>query len=687
MTNPLLQSTDAATSLTLFDQIKPEHVAPAINALLADAQKALDTVTADSFPANWLEISKVLDVATEKLGRAWGAVSHLNSVADNPELRVAYNESLPIITEFYTALGANEQLYAKYKAIDIKTLNAEQLQAHKYAVRNFVLSGAELQGVDKERFAQIQAAQAELSQKFSENALDATESFVYYAKLDELDGVPEDVLHTAKAAAAKEGKENQYKLTLKMPCYLPVMQFATSSALREILYKANSTKASDQATFPTAEEAKKFDNSANIAQILALRHEEAVLLGFNNYAEASIATKMAKSPAEVITFLRDLGQRARPFATKDLADMRTFAAEHLNLTNPQPWDWPYIGEKLKEARYSFSEQEVKQYFTAPKVLAGLFKIVETLFDVAIREDKAPVWNDSVKFYRIERNAKLVGQFYLDPNARTGKRGGAWMDDVRARWLRPDTGVLQTPVAHLVCNFADGVDGKPALLTHDDVTTLFHECGHGLQHMLTTVNERDVSGISGVEWDAVELPSQFMENFCWEWNVLKHMTAHVDTGEPLPRALFDKMTAAKNFQSGLQTLRQIEFSLFDMLLHCEDNLKNKPDVMAMLAQVRSEVALIQPPAYSRTAHTFSHIFAGGYAAGYYSYKWAEVLSADAYAAFEEAKLTGDTDGTKTGRKYREAILESGGSRSAMDSFKAFRGREPTLDALLRHQGMA
>ena len=650
---------------------------------MADAQIALDTVTADVFPANWLEISKVLDVSTEKLGRAWGAVSHLNSVADNPELRAAYNESLPVITEFYTALGANEQLYAKYKAIDVKTLNAEQLQAHKYAVRNFVLSGAELQGAAKVRFAEIQAIQAELAQKFSENALDATEAFAYYAKIDELDGVPEDVLHTAKAAAAKDGKQDQYKLTLKMPCYLPVMQFATSSALREILYKANSTKASDQATFPTAEEAKKFDNSANIAEILAMRHEEAVLLGFNNYAEASIATKMANSPAEVITFLRDLGQRSRPFAEKDLADMRAFAAEHLTLTSPQPWDWPYIGEKLKEARYSFSELEVKQYFTAPKVLAGLFKIVETLFDVAIREDKAPVWNDSVKFYRIERASKLIGQFYLDPSARTGKRGGAWMDDVRARWLRPDTGVLQTPVAHLVCNFADGVDGKPALLTHDDVTTLFHECGHGLQHMLTTVNERDVSGISGVEWDAVELPSQFMENFCWEWDVLKHMTAHVDTGEPLPRALFDKMTAAKNFQSGLQTLRQIEFSLFDMLLHTEI----KPDFMALQAQVRKEVALIQPPAYARSAHTFSHIFAGGYAAGYYSYKWAEVLSADAYAAFEEARMNGDADGTKTGRKYREAILESGGSRSAMDSFKVFRGREPTLDALLRHQGMA
>ncbi|MEO6293129.1 MAG: M3 family metallopeptidase [Burkholderiaceae bacterium] len=683
MTNPLLQSANAATDLTPFDSIKAADVAPAMTTLLAEAQAALDKVTAADFPAQWVEIAKVLDVATEKLGRAWGAVSHLNAVADSPEFRAAYNESLPIVTEFYTALGANEQLYAKYKAIDVATLNPEQLQAHKYAVRNFVLSGAELTGAAKERFAAIQARQAELSQKFSENALDATEAFAYYANKDELGGVPDDVLHTAQALAETDGKPGQYKLTLKMPSYLPVMQFATSSALRELLYRAYTTRSSDQATFPTPEEAHKFDNSAVIAEILALRHEEALLLGYKNYAEVSVATKMAQSPTEVITFLRDLGRRARPFAEKDLADMRAFAAEQLNVTNPQPWDWPYIGEKLKEARYSFSEQEVKQYFTAPKVLAGLFKIVETLFDVAIREDSAPVWNTGVKFYRIERNSTLIGQFYLDPSARTGKRGGAWMDDVRARWLRPDTGALQTPVAHLVCNFADGVNGKPALLTHDDVTTLFHECGHGLQHMLTTVNERDVSGISGVEWDAVELPSQFMENFCWEWDVLKHMTAHVDTGEPLPRALFDKMMAAKNFQSGLQTLRQIEFSLFDMLLHTED----KPDFMAQLAQVRQEIALIQPPAYNRTAHTFSHIFAGGYAAGYYSYKWAEVLSADAYAAFEEARLTGDVEGTQTGLKYRQAILESGGSRPAMDSFKAFRGREPTLDALLRHQGMA
>jgi oligopeptidase A len=428
--------------------------------------------------------------------------------------------------------------------------------------------------------------------------------------------------------------------------------------------------------------------------LLALRHEEALLLGYRHYADVSLVPKMAESPEQVIAFLRDLGHKARPHAEKDLADLRAFAASELAMPDPQAWDWPYIGEKLKEARYAFSEQEVKPYFTAPKVLAGLFQIVETLFEVAIRRDQAPVWNPGVDFYRIERRgaqgADLVGQFYLDPAARTGKRGGAWMDDVRARWLRPDTGALQTPVAHLVCNFAEGVNGKPALLTHDDVITLFHEFGHGLHHMLTQVNERDVSGISGVEWDAVELPSQFMENFCWEWDVLKHMTAHVDTGEPLPRALFDKMLAAKNYQSGLQTLRQVEFSLFDMLLHSEPRpLVTGSDILALQQQVRQEVAVLQPPSYSRTPHTFSHIFAGGYSAGYYSYKWAEVLSADAYAAFEEAARQNghSTLDVATGRRYREAILEAGGSRPAMDSFKAFRGREPSIDALLRHQGMA
>ena len=691
MTNPLLDFSD----LPLFDSIQPEHVALAVDSLIMQADAALEKVTATNFPAEWSAIAAALDAPTERLGRAWGAVSHLNSVADTPELRAAYNAALPKVTEFWTRLGADERLYAKYKTIAPASLNAEQRQAHKNAMRNFVLSGAELNGAAKERFSAIQERQAELSQKFSENALDATDAFAYYATVDELAGVPADVVQSARDQAQAEGKEG-HKLTLKMPSYLPVMQFAESSLLREMLYRAYSTRASDQAP----PDFSKYDNSAIIREILSLRLEEAKLLGYNNFGEVSVVAKMAKSPDEVIVFLRDLAKRARPFAEKDVADLREFAASNLGLADPKPWDFAYISEKLKEERYSFSEQEVKQYFTAPKVLAGLFKIVETLFEVSIRKDTAPVWKAGVEFYRIERAGQLVGQFYLDQPARSGKRGGAWMDDVRARWLRPDTGKLQTPVAHLVCNFADGVSGKPALLTHDDVTTLFHEFGHGLHHLLTQINEHDVSGISGVEWDAVELPSQFMENFCWEWDVLDHMTAHVETGESLPRALFDKMLAAKNFQSGMQTLRQVEFSLFDMLLHTSHDPAR--DLMDLLNEVRQEVAVIQAPPYSRTAHTFSHIFSGGYAAGYYSYKWAEVLSADAYAAFEEsarsrqteASAGTNTDSTaalgtvnvETGRKYREAILEAGGSRPAMESFKAFRGREPSLDALLRHQGM-
>ena len=676
MSNPLLDF----SALPAFDRVSPADVAPAMDALLERANTALETVTAPEFPAAWTDMARVLDVATEQLGRAWGIVSHLNSVADTPELRAAYNETLPRVTEFWTRLGADERLYAKYKAMDPATLNAEQRQALKNAVRNFVLSGAELSGAAKERFAQIQERQAELAQKFSENALDATDAYAYYARADELDGVPVDVQHTALEAARAEGKDG-YKLTLKMPCYLPVMQFARSSALRERLYRAYVTRASDQAEG----DATQYDNTAVMQDILALRQEEAQLLGYANFGEVSVVPKMAESADEVIAFLRDLAQRARPYAEKDVADLRAFATEHLSLPDPQAWDWPYVAEKLKEARYAFSEQEVKQYFTAPKVLAGLFKIIETLFDVAIRPDAAPVWNPAVAFYRIERAGALVGQFYLDQPARTGKRGGAWMDDMQTRWLRPDTGALQTPVAHLVCNFASGVDGKPALLTHDDVITLFHEFGHGLHHMLTQVNERDVSGIGGVEWDAVELPSQFMENFCWEWDVLKHMTSHVDTGEPLPRALFDKMLAAKNFQSGMATLRQVEFALFDMLLHTSHDPAH--DFLPLLAQVRSEVSVLQPPAFSRTPHTFSHIFAGGYAAGYYSYKWAEVLSADAYAAFEETAGDDGLPNLETGRRYRETILEAGGSRPAMESFRAFRGREPSIDALLRHQGMA
>ncbi len=684
--NPLL----ASHELPPFDQITPPDVVPAIDALLAQSEEALAAVTQNDFPADWNAIAARLDVATERLGRAWGAVSHLNSVADTPELRAAYNAALPKVTEFWTRLGADERLYAKYKGIDASTLDAEQRKALNDALRDFVLGGAELQGQDRERFAAIQERQAEVGQKFSENALDATDKYSHYATTEELAGVPDDLVHSTRQAAEAEGRPG-HKLTLKMPCYLPVMQFARSAALRETLYRAYATRASEQAP----EELRQYDNTALINELLALRNEEARLLGFQNFAQVSLKPKMADSPESVVRFLRDLASRARPFAEKDLAELRDFARTELGIADLQPWDMAYASEKLKEHRYAFSEQEVKQYFPLPRVLAGLFRIIETLFQVRIRRDQAAVWHPSVEFYRIERPAAdaaapatLVGQFYLDPSARSGKRGGAWMDDVRARWLRPDTHALQTPVAQLVCNFAEGsvVDGvaRPALLTHDDVNTLFHEFGHGLHHMLTRVNERHVSGISGVEWDAVELPSQFMENFCWEWNVISHMTAHADSGEPLPRPLFDKMLAAKNFQSGMQTLRQIEFALFDMLLHTSHVPGD--DVLRLQQQVRDEVAVVRPPQWSRSANTFSHIFAGGYAAGYYSYKWAEVLSADAYAAFEETALPDGQPDPETGKRYLEAILEAGGSRPAMESFKAFRGREPKLDALLRHQGM-
>jgi oligopeptidase A len=674
MTNPLLDF----SALPLFDRITPADVEPAIAQLLQQADAALLAVTQDDFPADWVRISLVLDTATEQLGRAWGAVSHLQSVADTPELRAAYNAQLPKVTEFWTRLGANEALYAKYKAIPPDSLNPEQSHARTLALRNFVLSGAELSGLAKERFAAIQERQAEISQLFSEHVLDATDAWSMTITDDDAAGIPSDVLDTARALALAEGQTG-YKLTLKMPCYMPVMQYALNSAVREKMYRAYATRASELSDH------LQFDNSALLIEILQLREEEAQLLGYDNHAQVSLASKMAESPEHVVSFLRDLAMRAKPYAVTDLAEMRQFAADHLQLSNPHAWDWTFVGEKLKQARYAFSDLEVKAYFTAPKVLEGLFKIVETLFEVAIRQDRAPVWHPGVLFYRIERQGQLVGQFYLDPGARQGKRGGAWMDDVRARWLRPDTGHLQTPVAHLVCNFAEGINGQPPLLTHDDVITLFHECGHGLHHMLTQVNERDVSGISGLEWDAVELPSQFMENFCWEWSVLKHMTAHVDTGEPLPRALFDKMLAAKNFQSGLQTLRQIEFSLLDMYLHTLPAQDIR--VLDVLQQVREEVAVMYPPAFNRMPHSFSHIFAGGYAAGYYSYKWAEVLSADAYAAFEESSTADGQHSVETGRRYRRAILEAGGSRPAMASFKAFRGREPNLDALLRHQGMA
>ncbi|QPF72841.1 M3 family metallopeptidase [Roseateles sp. DAIF2] len=670
-TNPLLST----APLPAFASIKPEHIRPAVEALLEQARAALATATDAATPADYDTLARVLSVATERLSHAWGAVGHLNAVANTPELREAYNAMLPAVTEFYTALGADERLYAKYKAINAGAagLSPARRQVLKHWIRDFVLSGAELQGAAKERFAAIQEQSAELAQKFSEHVMDATDGYAYYATAEELAGVPEDVVANARAAAEAEGKPG-HKLTLHFPSYFPVMQYAANRALRETLYRAYVTRASEFGDKP------ELDNSPLMQQLLMLRQEEALLLGFKNFAEVSLVAKMAESPAQVLDFLRDLSARARPFAEKDLAELREFAAKELGLAELQAWDQAYASEKLKEARYAFSDQEVRQYLTVPRVLSGLFDIIQRLFDVRIIESQAEVWHESVKFYRLERAGQLVGQFYLDLYARPGKRPGAWMDEVRSRWARPE-GVQQTPVAQLVCNFASPAGDKPALLTHDDVTTLFHEFGHGLHHLLTQVDELGVSGISGVEWDAVELPSQFMENFCWEWEVLQQLSSHVETGAPLPRALFDKMTAAKNFQSGLQTLRQIEFSLFDMRLHAEPG--REAQIQALLDEVRSEVSVNPPPAFNRFQHSFSHIFAGGYSAGYYSYKWAEVLSADAWSAFEEEGVFNPA----TGSRYLHSILEAGGARDAMDSFKAFRGREPKIDALLRHQGMA
>lgn len=682
--NPLLDFSGYAQ----FDAIQPEHVTPALDKLLADASRLVTELEAPMAEVTWDNFVEPLESATEKLGRAWSVVGHLNSVMDTPALRATYNENQPRLVEFWTALGQNLALFEKYKALQTSpafaSLSAARRKVVDNAVRDFRLSGAELADDKKERFAEIQEKQAMLTTRFSENVLDATNDFALFVEDEaELSGLPADVKQAARAAAEKDGKPG-YKFTLHFPSYFPVLQYADNRALREKIYRANATKASELGVKP------EWDNSGNIDQILQLRKEEAQLLGYANFAEVSLVAKMAKSPGEVIAFLEDLGQRARPFGQKDYEELKTFAREKLGLDELKAWDSTYASEKLREQRYAFSEQEVKQYFPEPKVVGGLFQVAQQLFGVQIKPDTAPVWHKDVKFYRIERDGQLVGQFYLDLYARSGKRGGAWMDDARARRLTAQG--VQTPIAYLVCNFTEPavVDGvaKPALFTHDEVITLFHEFGHGLHHMLTQVDEVGVSGISGVEWDAVELPSQFMENFCWEWDVLQQLTAHADTGEPLPRALYDKMIAAKNFQSGLQMLRQVEFSLFDMLIHHEYEVGGQQTVQQLLDSVRDRIAVIRPPEFNRFQHSFSHIFAGGYAAGYYSYKWAEVLSADAYSAFEEAAAgSGNVISLETGRRFQQEILAVGGSRPAIESFKAFRGREPSIDALLRHSGMA
>ena len=682
--NPLLDF----SGLPRFDAIRPEHVTPAVAALLDQARAVVTRLEAPMAQVTWDNFVAPLETATEQLGRAWGVVGHLHAVVDTPELRAAYNENLPKVTEFWTALAQNPALFDKYKALQADTGYAGLPPARKRivenALRDFRLGGAELPEDKKARFAQIQERQAELSTRFSENVLDATNDYALLVEDEsELPGLPDDARQAARAAAEKAG-EKGYRFTLHFPSYFPVLQYADNRALREKIYRANATKASELGIKP------EWDNGAIIVELLKLRDEEARLLGYGNFAEVSLVPKMARTPEEVVGFLEDLARRARPFAERDLEDLRAFARDELGLQTLEAWDMAYASEKLRQKRYAFSEHEVKQYFPEPRVIDGLFSLVGKLFAVQIKPDQASAWHPDVKFFRIERDGQLVGQFYLDLYARNGKRGGAWMDDARGRRRAGDG--IQTPVAYLTCNFTEPavVDGqrKPALFTHDEVTTLFHEFGHGLHHMLTQVEELGVSGIAGVEWDAVELPSQFMENFCWEWEVLQGMTAHAGTGAPLPRELFDKMTAARNFQSGLQTLRQVEFALFDMRLHFEHDPHGGKDVQQVLDEVRSQVAVVIPPAFNRFQHSFGHIFAGGYAAGYYSYKWAEVLSADAYSAFEEAQASGDPLLlAETGLKFQREILAMGGSRPALESFVAFRGREPNIDALLRHSGMA
>jgi oligopeptidase A len=676
--NPLLDF----SGLPRFDAVTPDHVAPAIRELLEANRTLIDTLTRPETPASWDGFVQPLTDAGERLSRAWGIVGHLHAVNDVPEWREAYNAMLPEITGFYADLGQNLALFAKFKALaasaEYATLSPARRRIIDNDLRDFRLSGAELPEADKPRFKVIQEELSTLAAKFSENLLDATNAHAEWVGDEgELAGLPEDVKAAARAAAQKDGKSG-WKFTLHAPSYVPVMQYADSRPLRARIYRAYATRASEHGK-------SEWDNGPLVDRILALRTEEAKLLGYANYAEVSLVPKMASTPAEVAAFLRELAAKARPYGERDMAELREFARKELGMDSLESWDLSWASEKLKQARYAFSDDEVKQYFPEQRVLDGLFHVVQSLFGVALEVDSAPVWHPDVRFFRIVKDGRMIGQFYLDLYARETKRGGAWMDDAISR--RMSGAGVQTPVAYLNCNFPGPVDGKSATFSHDDVITLFHETGHGLHHLLTRVDELSVSGIHGVEWDAVELPSQFMENFCWDWAVLQKMTAHVDKGTPLPRELYDKMIAARNFQSGLQTLRQIEFGLFDLLLHGEFTPAAGKSVLQLLDEVRREVAVILPPDWQRFPQSFSHIFAGGYAAGYYSYKWAEVLSADAFEAFEEAeKATGAVLDAATGARFLGEILAVGGSRPALDSFKAFRGREPRVDALLRHHGM-
>lgn len=683
MSNPLIVP---ISQLMDYAAIKAEHIEPAMTKLLNQARNAVTTIT-EQPTTTWENTVQALNDATEQLSRAWTVVGHLNSVINSPELREARTACLPQVSEFGTWLGQHQGLYQKYKQLAqseaFATFNAEQKRAIELALRDFRLSGVELEGEARTRYGEISEQQALASQRFSENVLDSMDQWaLYITDENRLDGIPADS-KAAFATAAKADDKTGWKINLQMPSYLPVMQYATDRELRHTLYKAYATIASDQGA------KSELDNSSVIEQSLALRAEEAALLGYNTFADLRLETRMADTAPQVIDFLRDLAQRALPFARQDLEQLKAYAAT-LGIDDFQPWDAAFVSEKLRQDKYAYSEDEVKQYFTEPQVLNGLFNVAQQLFGVHVKPAKVSVWHPDVKAFEVFNEQKeQIGYLYTDLYARNGKQGGAWVNSERSRRLTA-TG-LELPITYLVCNFSSPQDGKPALLTHDDVITLFHESGHALHNLLSTVDEPDVSAFAAVEWDAIELPSQFMENFCWEYPVIEKLSAHVDTGAPLPFALYEKLLAAKNFQSGMQMVRQVEFALFDMLIHNQTQGLSIAEVMQTLEDVRKEVAVIIPPSWHRFPHAFSHLFAGGYGAGYYSYKWAEVLSADAYSAFEENATT-EADGSRntlhqlTGIKFRDEILAIGGVRPAAESFEAFRDREPSPEALLRHSGL-
>jgi len=678
MTNPLLDTTD----LPAFDRIKPEHIEPAIDQILADNRAAIAERLEQGAPFTWDNFAEPLDEMADRLERAWSPVSHLNAVVNSPELRTAYDACLPKLSDYGTELGQNEALFRAYEAIqqsdEFATLPDERQKVIENTLRDFRLSGVDLPEADKARYKELKSELSQITTKYANNVLDATNAWsLTLTDKGRLDGIPESAMGMFRQAAERED-EKGWRITLDFPSFIAVMTYAEDRDLRETVYHAFVTRASE-----VGPHAGEWDNGPLMDRILAIRHELAQLLGFENYAQRSLATKMADSPEQVLDFLDNLADQALPRAREELAELADFARKHDGPVELKPWDLAFYGEKLRQARFNISQEQLKPYFPADRVVQGLFEVVNRLFGIRVTErEGVPTWHPDVRFYEIhDRDGELRGQFYLDLYARQHKRGGAWMADCVQRRRRAD-GSLQIPVAFLTCNFTPPVGDEPPLLTHDEVTTLFHEFGHGLHHMLTKVETVGVSGINGVAWDAVELPSQFLENWCWEREALDLFARHHETGEPLPQQLFENMQAARQFQSGMQMVRQLEFSLFDLILHQEYDPETGAQVQETLDKVREQVAVMHPPEYNRFQHGFSHIFAGGYAAGYYSYKWAEVLSADAYSRFEEDGVFNE----QTGADFLVHILERGGSEEPMSLFKAFRGREPSIDPLLRQHGI-